>query len=145
MKSMKRCFNVSKGRENLFYASWALKKASCCLSCLSDDLCRQIAPRTHNLPSGRQKKRLWWSEWSDVSRCRKVIRTYYLHHYIRNKRLRWSHLSDVLSSRVVLRTHNPTCGRLKKTLYWSQWSDVSTWRKAIRSKKANSMNSLVMF
>jgi hypothetical protein len=42
-------------------------------------LSRRIALRTHNLPSGRLKKRLWWSRWSVVSWCRKAIRTNFLH------------------------------------------------------------------
>jgi hypothetical protein len=46
--------------------------------CLSYDLSRRITLTTHNLPSGRLKKRLCWCRWSDVSTRRWVIRTHFL-------------------------------------------------------------------
>jgi hypothetical protein len=48
-------------------------------SCLSDVLSRRMTLEIHNLPSERLKKGLWWSWWSDVSRCRKAMRTHFLH------------------------------------------------------------------
>jgi hypothetical protein len=75
-------------------------------SCLSGDLSRRMALRTHNLPSGGLKKFLSWSRWSYVWRCRKAMRTHFLHSGHRKKRLGRSCLSDVLSRRMALRTHN---------------------------------------
>jgi hypothetical protein len=36
---------------------------------LSNVISSRMALRTHNLPSERIKKRLWWNRWSHVSRC----------------------------------------------------------------------------
>jgi hypothetical protein len=54
---------------------------------LSVILIRPIGLSTNNLQSGRIKKRLWWSRWSDISRCRKAIRIHFLHPVHRKKRL----------------------------------------------------------
>jgi hypothetical protein len=91
-------------------------------SCLSDDLSRRMALRTHNLPSGRLKKRNCWSRWSDVWRCRKAMRNHFLHYRYR-KKATWTKLhKDALSRRMTLRTHNLPSGRLKNQLWWSPWS-----------------------
>jgi hypothetical protein len=92
---MKRCFKESKGHANTFSETWASKKATltkshkCCLI-------RRMGMRTNNQPSGRLKIPLWWIQWSDISRCRKAIRTHFLHHEHRKKRLGWSRFRDVL-------------------------------------------------
>jgi hypothetical protein len=43
---------------------------------LSDVICMALS--THNLPSERFTKRLWWSRWSDVSRCPNTMRNHFL-------------------------------------------------------------------
>jgi hypothetical protein len=65
-------------------------------SCLTDIFSRRVNLRTRNLHSGRLKKRLWCSRWSDVWMCQKSIRAYFLQPPHGNKRLGWSRLSDVL-------------------------------------------------
>jgi hypothetical protein len=88
--------------------------------------------RTHNLPSGRLKKRLWWIQWRDVSMCRKKIRTHFLHPGHRKKRFRRSPLSDYVGMRMALRTQNLPCGSLNKQISWSR-SNVSKFQKAMRT------------
>jgi hypothetical protein len=65
-----------------------------------------MALRTHNLPSGRLKKRLLWSRCSDFWRCRKAMQNHFLHPGHRKKRLERSRLNDVLSRRMDLGIHN---------------------------------------
>jgi hypothetical protein len=48
-------------------------------SLLSDFLSRWIPLIPHTPSFGHLKKRLWWNRWSDISRCRKDIRTHFLH------------------------------------------------------------------
>jgi hypothetical protein len=48
-------------------------------SCRSDDVSSWMVVRTHNLPSGHLKKRIWWTRWSDMSKSPKAIQTYFLH------------------------------------------------------------------
>jgi hypothetical protein len=89
--------------------------------------------RTHNLHSGSLKKRLFWSQWSDVSRCRKAMWTHFLNPGIRKNRTGRNRLSDVLSRRMAFANHNLPSERLKKRLLWISWSDVSLCQKAIRT------------
>jgi hypothetical protein len=77
----------------LIFAYWASKKATW-LKPLSDVLCKRMTLRSHNLPSGRLKKQLCLSGWSDVSTCRKALRNHFLHPEHRIKLLGWSRLSD---------------------------------------------------
>jgi hypothetical protein len=113
VKAMNRCFKVSKFHANSFSASWASKKSTW-TKLLTWCLNRRMALRIHCLPSGRLKKRPWSSRWRDFWRCRKDIRTHFLHHMHWIKRLVWSRLSDVLGSRMALRTHDLRSGVLKK-------------------------------
>jgi hypothetical protein len=87
--------------------------------------------KTYNLPSGRLKKRLWRSRWSDISRGRNATWTHFLHPEDRIKRLGWSRLSDVLSRRMALKTHNLRLNVVKND-FCGRWSDVSRCRKAMR-------------
>jgi hypothetical protein len=64
----RQCFMMSKGHSNAFSTFWALKKRFV-RSRGSKVLSRRMGLRTHNLPYGCLKKRLW-SRSSDVSRCR---------------------------------------------------------------------------
>jgi hypothetical protein len=77
--------------------------------------------RTHNLFSSRLKKRISWIRWSNVSRCRKAMRTHFLHRGFRKKWLGRICVSNVL---MALRIHNLHSGRLRKRLWWSWWSAV---------------------
>jgi hypothetical protein len=52
----------------------------------SDVTSRRMALKTHNLPSGRLKTRLWWIRWRHFSRCRKAKRTHFLHPWNQKKR-----------------------------------------------------------
>jgi hypothetical protein len=106
---------------------------------LSDDLSKWIDLRTHYSPSRRINKGPWWSRWSDVSGCRKAMRTQFLHPVHQKKRIGRSRLSDILSRRMGLRTHNLASGRLKKHCS-STWSDVSRCRKAMRTIFVVSLN-----
>jgi hypothetical protein len=103
-KSMKRFFKVSKGHANQFSAFWT-STFRLGVSCLSDVSIRRMALRTHNLRAGRLKKLLRWSRWSDVSRCRKTMRTDFLHPGHGKKRLGPSCLSVVLIGQMVWRNH----------------------------------------
>jgi hypothetical protein len=69
---------------------------------------------------------------SDVTRCRKPIRTHFLHLDQRKKRLRRSSLSDVLRRRMALRTYNLPAERLKMPYWWCRWSVFSWRREAFR-------------
>jgi hypothetical protein len=60
VKSMKRCFKVTKCHAKSFSASWASKNRLG-RSGLSDDLSGRMALRNHNLLPGRLKKRNWCS------------------------------------------------------------------------------------
>jgi hypothetical protein len=90
-----------------------------------------MALRTHKQPSGSHKKRVCWSRWIEVSRCRKYMRTHLLYYRHWIKRLGRIRLSNVLNGRMALRTHNMPSGCLKKRLWRSRWSDVSKCRWAI--------------
>jgi hypothetical protein len=98
---------------------------------LSDDIRSGMALRTQNLPSGRLKRRLWRSRWSDVSICRNAMRIHFLHSGHRIKRFGQSRLSDVLSRRMALRIHDLPSGRLNNRFWRSRWSNVSRCRWAI--------------
>jgi hypothetical protein len=95
-------------------------------------LSRRMDVRTHNLPTGRLKRRLCWSRWCDISRCRKAIRTHFLLSANHKNRLEWRPLSDVLSGQMALRTHNLPSEWLKIRLWWCRWIDVSRCQKPIR-------------
>jgi hypothetical protein len=75
-------------------------------NCGSDVLSRRMAFRIQNHPSGRLKKLPWWSRWSDVLRCRKTMRTHFLHPGHGKKRLGRCCLSGVLIGQMVWRNHN---------------------------------------
>jgi hypothetical protein len=99
---------------------------------LSDVLSRRMALTTHNLPSRRLKKRLLWSRWGDVSRCRKTNRTFFLHPGHRKKRRGRSCLSNVLTSEwpwefIICLLD------VKKRHWWKRWSDVSRCRRTIQT------------
>jgi hypothetical protein len=100
----------------------------------SDVLSRGIALTTHNLPSGRLKKRFCWIRWSSVSRFRKAMRTNFLHPGLGRSRL-----SDVIIWRIGLGALNLPSGRLKKR-HWSRCSDVSRCLKVIRTHFLHSEN-----
>jgi hypothetical protein len=106
--SMKRCFMKSKGHSKPFSTFWEFKKRFG-RSCESDVLSRRMALWSDNLPSGRLKKRIWWS---DVCRCRFSMRTHFVLPGHREKRLGRSRLSDVISMRNGLTTHYMSSGRL---------------------------------
>jgi hypothetical protein len=84
---------------------------------------------THNRPSGRLKKHLWWSRWNDVWRCGKAMRSYFLHPGHRKIQFGRSYLSDVLSGRMALRTHNLPSGCLNKRL-------VKSFKRCFKVPKA---------
>jgi hypothetical protein len=104
--------------------STAMKSVKCWLSL-------RMLLRTHILPSGRLKNDIG-GRWSDVSRCRKAMRTRFLHPVYPKKRLGRSCLSDFLVGEWPWE-HNLLSGRLKKRNCWSRWSDVSRCRKAMRT------------
>jgi hypothetical protein len=140
--SMKRCFMMSKDHLNAFSTFWVFKKAIWTKS-RKWNLIRRMALRTHILPSGRLKKQLCWSRWSDVSRCRNTRRNHFLHPGHRKKRLGWSRLSDVLIRRRALRTHKMPSGRLKndfgevdKAIFQVSKSHANSFSASWASKKA---------
>jgi hypothetical protein len=142
VKSIKRWFKVSKGQAKSYPVSWASKKAIFKKSlklCLS----RRMVLITHNLTSERVKKRHRWSRWSDVPRCQRTLRNYfvYLGHW--KKGLGRSRLSDVLSRRMVRRNHYLPPWRLKKRLWWRQWNDVSSCQKAMRNNFLHSAHRAI--
>jgi hypothetical protein len=100
---------------------------------ISDVLIRGMAFITHNLPSGRFKKRIWWSRWSDILKCRKVMWPHSLLPGHQKKRIGRSRLSNFLSRRMGLRTNNLPSGRLKKRFWRSRWSVVSRCREATQT------------
>jgi hypothetical protein len=102
VKSMKRYFKVSKGQANPFSAFWTLK-IWIGVSCLSGVSITRMALRTNYLPAGRLKKLLWWSQWSDISMCRKTMRSDFLHPVHWKKRLGRCCLSGVLIGQIVWR------------------------------------------
>jgi hypothetical protein len=75
----------------------------------NDLLSRRMALRTHNLPSGRLKKRLFWSRISDVSMCRKAMRNHFRHPAHRKKWLGRIRLNRLM----ILRTRNLPSGCFK--------------------------------
>jgi hypothetical protein len=99
---------------------------------LSDVLSIRMARWTHNLPSGRLKKRLWW-RLIELSRCRKPMRTHFLNRGYKKNRLGQISLRNVFCTRMALRTHNLTSGRLKNQVSWFRWSDFSRCWEAIRT------------
>jgi hypothetical protein len=82
LKSMKQCFNVSKGHMNTFSASCASKNRLG-WSRLSDVLYRRMTMKPDIVPSERLKIWLMWCRWSDVSWCRNDIRTNFQHSGLR--------------------------------------------------------------
>jgi hypothetical protein len=78
---------------------------------LSDVLSR----RTHNLTSGRPKKRFWWSRWSDFSSFWKAIRSHFQHPEHRKLRIEWIRLR--FKYPMTQRTHNLFSECLKMRLY----------------------------
>jgi hypothetical protein len=90
----------------------------------------RLALRTHIL-SWRLKNRLWWSRWSDVSRCRKAIRTLSCIQGIEKSDLNRV-ACNVLIRRMGLRTNNLPSERRKMRLRWCRWSDILWCWKAIR-------------
>jgi hypothetical protein len=77
--------------------------------------CFTYALKTHNLPSERLKMQPCWCWWSDVSWCRKTIRSHFLYSGNSEKRFEWSH-GSVLSSRMALITNILLLDVLKTTL-----------------------------
>jgi hypothetical protein len=116
MKSMTRWSDVSrceKATRTHFLASRHPKKGIG-RSRGSDDLSRRMAQINHNLPSGRLKMRLWLWRWSDISWCRRAMRTNFLLSGYPRNRFGLSRESFVLSRWMALRSHNLPSGRLKK-------------------------------
>jgi hypothetical protein len=111
-------------RSHFLHPEFRLKRLG--RSRISNFLIRRMALRNDNLSSGRLKTLL--SRWSDVSRCRKAIKTHFRHpeHWI--KRLGQILLSDVLCRRRALRILNFPSECLKKRLLRIRWSDVSRSR-----------------
>jgi hypothetical protein len=109
-------FQGVKGHANSFAASCASKNRLGS-SHLNDNLSRRLVLETHNLISRSLKNQHWWRRWSNVSRCRKTMRTHFLHPGNREKRLGRSPLSDVLIRRMPLKTHNLPSDVLKTTLF----------------------------
>jgi hypothetical protein len=118
VQSMKSCFKESNTIRTHFLRP-AHRKKRLGRSRLSNFLSRRMALRTLNLSCRCLKKRIWWSRWSDVSRCQKDMQNNFLHPVNLKKRLGRSCLSDVLSRRMALRTHNLSSGSFKKLLWWS--------------------------
>jgi hypothetical protein len=123
-----------KGQTKTFFLHPEHWKKRLGRSCLSDDLCRRMALKTHNYSSGRLKKRHWPVRLSDVWRCRKAMRTHFLHPgQQKKKRLERNRLRDVSNRRMGLRTHNLPSVRHRIRSWWSRWSDVSRSPKAIKT------------
>jgi hypothetical protein len=95
---MKRGFKVSKGRINSFSISCSSKKTTW------TKLLKWLFMLV-NWASGRLQNLHWWWRWSDVWRCRKAMRTNFLHRGHRKKQLCRSCISDILSRRLTLTTH----------------------------------------
>jgi hypothetical protein len=79
----------------------------------SDVLSRQMAERTHNLPSERVKNQLCWLRWSDISWFRKDIWKHFLNSGHWKKRFEGSRGSDVLIRRMAKRPHKLPSRSLK--------------------------------
>jgi hypothetical protein len=113
-----------------------------------------MALRTLNLPSGRSKKRLWWSRWIVVSKSWKAMRTHFLLTGHRKKRLGRCSLSDffklvygpensicsldflqnnVSMCRQAKRSYFPHPEHQKNRLRWSLWIDDLSWRMVLRT------------
>jgi hypothetical protein len=92
-----------------------------------------MALRTHYLPSRRLEKRLWLSRWTNVSRWREAISTYFFLPVQRKKWLGRSYLINILSRWMAIRSHNLPSGRKKKRFCRSRWSDVSGRWKAMQT------------
>jgi hypothetical protein len=87
--------------------------------------------RSKNLPSERLKWLLMWCRLSDVSWCRKAIRTHFIHSWHSRKRFGRFRRSDILSRGMGLATHNQPSGRLNKRRCLIRFRYVSICRKAI--------------
>jgi hypothetical protein len=116
---------------------------------VGDDLSRRMALRNNNLPLGRLKKRLWWSRWNGVSRCRKDMRTHFLHPEHPIKRLWWSCLSDVVSRRMALKlimcllvVLKTTLVKLMKRCFKVSKGQKTTSSASWSSNQATHLNSL---
>jgi hypothetical protein len=103
-----------KAMWNIF-SNLGIEKATFTIS-LKWFLCRRMTLGTHNLPSGRLKKRLWWSRWSDVLGVRGPRENIFCILCI--KKATFMESKYDLSRRVALRTHNLPCGHLKKRLWF---------------------------
>jgi hypothetical protein len=125
-----RLIVVSRCRKDMHFLNPEVPKKRLERFSLSDFLSRRVALRTHNLSSGRLQKRLTWSRWIDVPRCRKAMRNIFVSWA--SKKAIWAfRLSDILSRRIALWTHKLSSVSLNKRLLWSRWSNVSRRRKAI--------------
>jgi hypothetical protein len=72
-----------------------------------------------------------WSRLSDVSWCRKAIRTHFIHSGHSKKRFGRFRRSDILSIRMGLANHSKPSGRINKRRCLILFSYVSICRKAI--------------
>jgi hypothetical protein len=70
---------------------------------------------------------------SNNSRCRKAMRSHFLHPGRQKKVLVPCRLSDVLCWRMDLTTNNLPSVRLNKRLWWTRWSYISRGRKGIET------------
>jgi hypothetical protein len=101
-----RWSDVSRSRKairtHFLHPEFRLKRLG--RSRINNFLSRRMALRNDNLPYGRLITLL--SRWSDVSKCRKAIKTHFRHPEHRKKRLRQIRLRDVLCKRRALRILN---------------------------------------
>jgi hypothetical protein len=120
---------------------------------LNDVLRRRMALNARNLPSGRMKKRHYWSLLSVVSggveRPWEII---FLILRIEKKRLERIRLINILSRRMALRTHILPSVRLKKRpvklmkrCFKVLKGHAKTFRGSRAWKKATCTKSVVMF
>jgi hypothetical protein len=83
--------------------------------------------KTHNMPSGRMKKRLWLSRWNDFPfEFILCIRGFEKRDFFESLKLCSSYLYDLWQNTLP-------CGRVLKRLCWRPWSDVSRCQKEIRN------------
>jgi hypothetical protein len=132
---MKRYFKVLKGHSKTFSASWSSKNRLL-RSRLSEDLSGWVALKTHNLPSGRLKKRLWWKDEA-IFNVSKAFRNWFPASRASKIWLERSRFNDVLSRRIALITNNLPSGRLIIRLLWSLWRVVLRCWKAMWNQIVN--------
>jgi hypothetical protein len=83
--------------------------------------------KTHNMPSGHLKKRLWLSRWSDFPfEFILCIRGIEKRDFFESLKLCSKYVYDLWNK-------NLACGRVLKRILWSPWSDVSRCQKEIRN------------